>query len=132
MRQCLPCPDLWLLQLQVFSVLDGEVDVLQHDVHALLICPVKGQEAHHAVVVDLDTHTQIAALWSHTARLHSTPIAPLINEPTHQAADGLSQLLEFGTPDGVRAVLHHGVHVWVQVPAQHTLLSCMSILQFYR
>lgn len=67
------------------------------------------------------THTQIATTWSHTAEPHSPPFAlPPTDDLTHQAADGLSQLLELSTPDGVRAVLHHGVHVRVQVPAQHT------------
>lgn len=46
---------LGLLEVQVLSVLDGEVDVLQDDVDSLLVCAVEGQEPHHAVVIDLDT-----------------------------------------------------------------------------
>lgn len=50
------------------------------------------------------------------------------NDTTHQAAYGLSQLLELGTSDGVWAVLHHGVHVWVQVSAQQIIIMDVSLL----
>lgn len=46
---------LWLLELQILSILYREVNVLQHDVHALLVCAVKRQESHHAVVINLHT-----------------------------------------------------------------------------
>lgn len=49
---------LWLLELQVLSVLYREVNVLQHYVNAFLIRAVKRQESHHAVVIDLDTQTE--------------------------------------------------------------------------
>lgn len=46
---------LHLLDLQVFSILDGEVDVLQHNVNTFLISAIKRQESHHAVVINLET-----------------------------------------------------------------------------
>lgn len=47
------CSHLWLLDLQVLPILNGEVDVLQHYVDTLLICPVEGQKPYHAVVIYL-------------------------------------------------------------------------------
>jgi len=49
---------LRLLDLQVFSVLYGEVDVLQHYVNTFFICAVKGQESYHTVVIYLDRQTE--------------------------------------------------------------------------
>lgn len=48
-------PYLWLLELQVFSILYREVDVLHNYVNTFLICAVERQESHHAVVINLDT-----------------------------------------------------------------------------
>lgn len=48
---------LWLLELQVLSILYGEVDVLQHYVNSFLVCAVKRQKSHHAVVVNLNPQT---------------------------------------------------------------------------
>lgn len=45
---------LWLLKFQVFPVLNGEINVLQDDVDALLVGPIEWQEANYAVVVDLN------------------------------------------------------------------------------
>ncbi len=49
---------LWLLELQVLSILYREVNVLQYYVNTFLICAVKRQESHHTVVIDLDTQTE--------------------------------------------------------------------------
>lgn len=98
---------LGLLEVQVLSVLDGEVDVLQDDVDSLLVCAVEGQEPHHAVVIDLDT---TAVTDNHL----TPPRRPLTS--SHQTTDGFCQLLELCAPDGSRVIFHHGVHVRVQIP----------------
>lgn len=98
---------LWLLEVQVLSVLDGEVDVLQDDVESLLVRAVEGQEPDHAVVLDLDRTTVT------TRGLTGT----LGRSPPHQTTDGLCQLLKLCAPDAVRVILYHGVHVRVQIPA---------------
>ena len=46
---------LWLLNLQIFSILNGKVDVLQHYIDAFLVCAVKRQEPYHAVVINLES-----------------------------------------------------------------------------
>lgn len=48
---------LWLLELQVLSILYREVNVLQHYVNTFLIRAVEGQESYHTVVINLDTQT---------------------------------------------------------------------------
>ena len=53
---------LWLLELQVFSVLYREVDVLQHYVNTFLVCAVKRQEPHHTVVINLDGQAETVSL----------------------------------------------------------------------
>lgn len=49
---------LWLLELQVLSILYREVNVLQYYINTFLICAVKRQESHHTVVIDLGTQTE--------------------------------------------------------------------------
>lgn len=48
------CTNLGLFDLQVFPILYGEINVLQDDVDALLISAIKGQEANHTVVINLE------------------------------------------------------------------------------
>lgn len=100
---------LWLLEVQVLSVLDGEVDVLQDDVDSLLICAVEGQEPHHAVVLDLD---RTAVTTKHVTQTGWRPFTS-----SHQTTDGFCQLLKLSAPDAVRVILYHRVHVRVQIPA---------------
>lgn len=52
-------PHLRLFDLQVFSILYREVDVLHNYVNTFLICAVKRQESHHTVVINLDTERDI-------------------------------------------------------------------------
>lgn len=47
------CTNLWLFKLQVFTILYGEINVLQDHVDALLISAVKGQETNHTVIINL-------------------------------------------------------------------------------
>lgn len=102
---------LWLLEVQVLSVLDGEVDVLQDNIDSLLVRAVEGQEPHHAVVLDLDRTTVT------TRGLTGTGWSPFTS--SHQTTDGFCQLLKLCAPDAVRVILYHGVHVRVQIPAGH-------------
>lgn len=97
---------LWLLEVEVLSILDGEVNVLQDDVDSLLICAVKGQEPHHAVVLNLDRTTVT------TKHVTQRPFTS-----SHQTTDGFCQLLKLSAPDAVRVILYHRVHVRVQIPA---------------
>lgn len=106
---------LWLLELQVLSILYREVNVLQHDVNTFLVSAVKRQESHHAVVINLDTQTATASLQT----LIQNQTENHTHGFTHQTTDGLSQLLKLCASNGVRVIFHLRVHVWVQVPGGH-------------
>lgn len=53
---------LWLLKLQVLSVLYWEVNVLQYYVNTFFISAVKREESYYTVVINLDTQTDTVSL----------------------------------------------------------------------
>lgn len=51
-------PYLWFFKFQIFSILNGEVYVLQNNVYTFLIRAIQRQESNHTVVINLEKDSE--------------------------------------------------------------------------